>query len=153
MGVMQGPRWIAENWETAVNALGIIGGLFFTAWTLRSQTETLRIANLLTITANHREIWKEYLDHPELARVHKTSVDLTKEAITPEEKIFVNLVILHTSSVFESLKDELVIKQEGLRRDVCSFFSLPIPQAVWEQTKLLQNDDFVEFVESCRNWK
>ena len=47
----------------------------------------------------------------------------------------------------------MVIKQEGLRSDICSFFSLPIPQAVWEKTKLFQNDDFVEFVESCRHWK
>jgi hypothetical protein len=26
-------------------------------------------------------------------------------------------------------------------------------RAVWEKKKALQNDDFVEFVEKCRNWK
>jgi hypothetical protein len=40
-----------------------------------------------------------------------------------------------------------------LRRDVAQFFSLPIPRAVWEKTKVTQNDDFVAFVESCLNWK
>ena len=153
MGAMQGMRWLAEHWETVLNAVGIIGGLFFTSWALYSDTETRRIANLLTITANHREIWKEFFLRPQLARVLKSSVDLTKEAISPEERIFVNMVILHTSSVFETLKNELVTKQEGLRRDVWTFFSLPIPQAVWETTKLLQNDDFVKFIDSCRNWK
>jgi hypothetical protein len=31
--------------------------------------------------------------------------------------------------------------------------SLPIPRAIWEKVKVVQNDDFVAFVESCRNWK
>ena len=67
--------------------------------------------------------------------------------------MFVNLVILHISSVYYALQDELVITLEGLRRDVSEFLSLPIPKVIWEKTKLLQNDDFVTFVESCRNWK
>jgi hypothetical protein len=53
-----------------------------------------------------------------------------------------------TSSVYEALKDELVIKQEGLRRDVRMFFSLPVPKAVWTKTKLLQNQDFAAFIDS-----
>jgi len=32
--------------------------------------------------------------------------------------------------VYEALKDELVTKQEGLRRDVKAFFSLPVPNTV-----------------------
>jgi hypothetical protein len=50
--------------------------------------------------------------------------------------------------VYEALKDELVIKQEGLRRDVRMFFSLPVPKAVWTKTKLLQNQDFAAFIDS-----
>ena len=60
------------------------------------------------------------------------------------------MVVNHISSVYESLKDELVTKQEGLRQDVRSFFSLPLPKAVWEKTKIFQNQDFVKFVEMCR---
>ena len=60
------------------------------------------------------------------------------------------MVVLHTSSVYEALKDELVTKQEGMRFDVGSFFSLPVPQAVWEKIKRFQNKDFVAFVEMCR---
>jgi hypothetical protein len=50
--------------------------------------------------------------------------------------------------VYEALKDDLLIQQENLRRDVKSFFSLPVPHAVWTKTKLLQNHDFAEFIES-----
>jgi len=52
-----------------------------------------------------------------------------------------------------SQSDTVVVKVEGLRRDIAQFLSLPIPREVWEKIKVLQNDDFVAFVESCRNWK
>ncbi len=45
------------------------------------------------------------------------------------------------------------ISPEGLRRDVWQFFVLPIPQRVWSGIKVMQDDDFVVFVDSCRNWK
>ena len=143
-------QWLAENWFNLFSSAGIIGGLWFTAVSLHSETKTRRIANLLTITANYREVWKEFFRSPELARVIEPSADVLKKPITPAEKYFVNMIISHTSSMYEALKDELVIKQEGLRRDVGSFLSLPIPQAVWEKTKIFQNADFVAFVEKCR---
>ena len=142
--------WLAEHWFEVLSAVGVVGGLIFTAVSLRSETKTRKIANLLTMTANHREVWKEFFHRPELARVVNAFADVEKQPITPEEHEFVNLVVLHTSSVYEALKDELVIKQEGLRRDVGAFFSLPIPKAVWEKTKVFQNEDFVAFIEKCR---
>jgi len=42
----------------------------------------------------------------------------------------------------------LLIKLEGSRRDMGLFFSLPVPKAVWNKTKLLQNQDFAAFIES-----
>jgi hypothetical protein len=70
------------------------------------------------------------------------------KSVTPAEEFFVSLVISHTSSVYEAIKDELLTKQEDLRRDVGLFFSLPVPKAVWQKTKLLQNQDFAAFIES-----
>ena len=52
-------QWFTENWFNLFSSLGIIGGLWFTAISLHSETKTRRIANLLTITANHREVWKD----------------------------------------------------------------------------------------------
>ena len=150
---MAGLRWIAENWVTALNAVGVVGGLFFTASSFRSEAKTRRVANLLTITKNHRDIWADFYRNPELTRVLDTRVDLRKQPVTRDEEIFVNLVILHLSSVFFALKDDLLINQEGLRRDVWAFFSLPIPSAVWDRVKFVQNEAFVAYVEACRNWK
>ena len=150
---MEGPRWIADNWVTILNAVGVVGGLFFTAVALRSETKTRRIANLLTITTNHREIWKEFFRRPELARVLDPSANVKKRLVASDEEEFVNFVILHLSSVYYAMKDGMVVEFNGLRRDVESFISLPIPRAVWEKTKVFQNEDFVNFVESCRNRK
>ena len=115
---------------------------------LRSEAKTRRVANLLSITANHREVWREFFGKPEVARVIEPSADLSKQPVTPAEEFFVNMIISHTSSVYEALKDELLIKQENLRRDVKSFFSLLVPKAVWHRTKLLQNQDFAAFIDS-----
>jgi len=146
-------RWIAENWFVALNAVGVVGGLFFTAISFRSETHTRKVANLLTITRSHRELWLTLLYRPDLGRVLDPVVDLRKKPITREEEIFAKLLILHVSSVFYATKEELVVKVEGLRRDVSSAFSLPIPRAIWEKMKPLQNNDFVEFVESSLSWK
>jgi hypothetical protein len=141
-------EWISQNWFNLFSSAGIIGGLWFTAISLHSETKTRRIANLLTITANYREVWKEFFRSPELARVIDPTANVAKKPVTPAEDFFVSMVISHTSSVYEALKDELLTQQEGLRRDVKSFFSLPVTKAVWTKTKLLQNQDFAAFIES-----
>lgn len=145
--------WVLENWFDLLSAVGIIGGLLFTAISLRSETKTRRIANLLTITANHREIWKQFLNRPDLARVLDANADVIKQPVTRSEEIFVNLVVQHIAGVYYAMNDELVVKVEGLRRDVAEFFLAPIPAAIWEKTKRMQNDQLVAFVESCLNWK
>ncbi len=139
---------LSQNWFNLFSIIGIIGSLWVAIITLRSEAKTRRVANLLTITANHREIWKEFFHSPQLARVIDPSADVSKTPPTPAEEFFVSLVVSHISSVYETLKDDLLTKQEGLRRDAAWFFSLPIPKAVWTATKLLQNQDFAAFIES-----
>jgi hypothetical protein len=145
---MGGMGWFAENWFNLFSSAGIIGGLWFTAVSLRSETKTRRIANLLTITANYREIWQEFFRSPALARVIDPAADVFKREVTPEEELFVGLIISHINSVFYATSNGLVVEWEGLRRDVGLFFSLPVPHAVWIKTKLLQNQDFAAFIES-----
>jgi hypothetical protein len=57
----------------------------FTAVSLRSETETRRISNLLTLTEGHRDIWSIVLEHPGLARVLDASVDLSVTPVTLKE--------------------------------------------------------------------
>lgn len=145
--------WLGQNAFELISAVGVIGSLLFTAVSLRSETKTRQIANLLSITANHREVWKAFLADKQLARVLDASANTVKQPITPAEKMFVAFVIAHLNSVYYAMHDQLVVSWEGLRRDVMQFLSLPIPREVWEKIKPTQNDDFVAFVESCRNWK
>lgn len=144
---------IPRNWVDLITAVGVVGGLFFTAIALYSETKTRRISNLLTITKNHRELWTEFAHNPQLSRVLRQPVDLTKHPITREEEIFVIEVFSHICTAYYATKENRLIKLEGLRRDVWSFVSLPLPNTVWEKIKVIQNDEFVTFVESCRNWK
>lgn len=145
-------EWLFQNWFNLFGSAGV-AGLWFAAISLRDETKARRNANLLTITSNHREIWKEYLNNPKLARVRDASADIVKQPVTDAERVFVTFVILHISSVYYAMSDHLVVKMEGLRRDVAQFLSLPIPQAVWEKMKVVQNDALVRFIEECRNWK
>jgi hypothetical protein len=139
--------WLAQNWFDILSTIGIVGSLLFTAHSSRAETKTRRISNLITLTQNHREIWSALFKNPELERVVGTQ---SKEPITVQEEILVNLVIQHLQSVFYAVSDKLVLKPEQLRRDIRDFFSLPIPRAVWEKNKVFQNEEFVAFVESER---
>ena len=95
--------WVSQNWFNLFSVIGIIAGLWFTAFSLRSETKTRRVANLLTITANHREIWKEFLNNPKLARVRDGAADTVKQPVTDAERVFVNLVIQHINSVYYTM--------------------------------------------------
>ena len=145
--------WISHNWFDLVSAIGIIASLLFTAVSLRSETKTRRVANLLTLTAAHRDIWSIILEHPELTRVLDRSVNISLTPVTLEETVYVNIIIQHVSAAYQALKGGLSVRPDDLCEDIQSFFSLPIPNAVWAETKRLQNHDFVTFVESCRKAK
>jgi hypothetical protein len=144
MGIWE---WLVKNGLTLSN-IGVVASLLFTAISLRSQTKTRRVSNLLSVTANHRELWKVFLEQKNLERVRDESVNLGTRPVTEEEKVFVTMIVQHVHSVYRARNEHLLSTLEGLRRDIGQFFSLPIPKEVWEKIKPFQNQDFVEFVES-----
>ena len=86
-------QWLADNFFNIVTT--VCGtGLWFTAVSIRKdaqarkeETRARKVANLLAITANHREIWKEYLNNPNLARVRDTAVDVAQHPVTDREQV------------------------------------------------------------------
>lgn len=146
-------EWLSQNSLNLVGSVIAIIGLWFTAFAIRSETKARRVANLIAVTENHREIWAEYSQSPDLWRVLDPTADLTKQPITLREAVFTRSVIFQLNSAYYATKDDLIIKLEGLRRDAFEFLSLPIPMATWKLIKDKQNDEFVAFVESCLNWK
>ena len=141
--------WIVSNWFTVLSEIVAVASLLFTAVSLRSETKVRQIGNLLSLTQNHREIWSLPILKPGLNRVLDPLSDVEAHPVTVEEKIFVNLVIQQLSSAFQALNRGLDVKIEKINEDVREFFSLPIPRAIWEKSRVFQNDDFVEFVEQC----
>jgi hypothetical protein len=145
---MGGAAWFADNWFNILSSVGIIGGLWFTAFSLCAEARTRQIENLLTLTGNHRELWQSFALNPQLARVLDQSANVTKQPVSREEEVFVNLMIQHVNSVFHAIQSGLTISNDGLRRDVREFFSLPVPRAVWQNLKQFQAPSLVEFIEA-----
>lgn len=139
---------LRENWFVLLQSVGIIGSLLFTAASFRTDAKARRISNLLTLTHHHREIWTQLYKRPDLLRVVKRAVDLMRQPVTEAEELFVDLLILHLSSSYHAIRDGLLAEPEGLRKDIRWFFSLPIPRAVWRKSRILQDEDFVRFIDS-----
>ena len=142
--------WFATHWFDFLQSAGIVGALVFNLVGLREQATARRVSNLITLTQQHREIWREYLRRPDLHRVREQTVDLLAFPMTPAEITFVKFIIVHLVTAY---KASLLNETEELGRiaeDVREFFSLPIPAAVWETLRNVQSEDFVKFVEDSR---
>ncbi len=142
--------WIGQNWFSLAETLGIVAGLLFTAFTVRQDIRERRLANLMALTGQHRDIWKTLYERPGLARLLSPAANPERQPLTRQETLFVTLVVLHLSTVHRAIKHGLVSQVGGVRQDIRWFFTLPLPRAVWEQIKPFQDRDFAEFVEACR---
>ncbi len=140
---------LGGSWFAIVQTAGIIGGLVFTAASLRIDAKARRTTNLIAITEQHREIWKELYSRPELSRLLEPTVDFKRKPVTLEEELFVKLLTLHMSSAHQASRQGMFLQPERLRQDVRWFFSLAIPRVVWEKTKGFHEDELVRFVDSC----
>src|SRR6266480_7508743 len=104
MGIL---GWVTENWFNLLSAVGIIGSLCFTAVSLHSEAKTRRIANLLKMTQNHRELWKIFYQNLEMTRIFDASADTASPPVNSGEEMFVNVVIQHLSSVYRAMQSDL----------------------------------------------
>lgn len=89
------PVWLEQNWFPLLQSTGIIGGLLFTALSVRRDTRARRAADLLKLAEQHRDLWSEIHRRPELSRILSADVDLLSSPITPVEKEFLDIVFVH----------------------------------------------------------
>lgn len=146
-GSMSWTDWLGANWLDLAQTVGVVGGLLFTASSLRRDARMHRITNLFTLTSQHQALWLELSSRPSFARILQPTADLAKQPPTPEEVMYVNLLIQHLASGYEAVRASILGEPKGLAVDIRTFFTLPIPKAVWEQAKAIQEKAFVEFVE------
>jgi hypothetical protein len=142
-------EWFSQNWFNLFSVIGVIGGLIFTAISVRADTETRRIGNLITLTNNQRKLLQVFYKNLELSRILDPLADTESLPVNRGEKIYTSALIQHLASTFRAMKSDLAVKPEGLRRDVREFFALPIPKVVWQDVRNFHDSDFVIFVENC----
>jgi hypothetical protein len=139
--------WFGQHGYDVISAVGIIAGLGYTAASFRADTRSRRLANLVQLTQQHREIWEELLAKPQLVRIKDSKADLYTKPISPEEFRFVTFLIMHLHCWYRALLGREVSGLEGLTRDMKAFFSLPIPSRVWQECRAFYDADFVDYVE------
>ncbi len=144
---------IQDNWSEFLQNLGIIGGLFLTAFALFIDTKVRKVANRFEATKQHREIWTLLYSRPDLQRVLDEHAEIATRPITNEEKLFVNLLLLHLESNYLAAKAGMFMLPEELQADIRAFFACPIPRAVWETLKPFQDAQFTRFVDERRGSK
>ena len=140
--------WIGQNWLALAQTAALGGGLLFTGVAVVLDARARRIGNLIQLSQQHRDLWERLYLQSELARILDPAADPTKSPVTVEEETFVIFLILHLNNTYYATRSGFYQKLHGLRKDIERFFSLPIPRAIWEKVKDLQDESFVRFVES-----
>lgn len=140
-------EWFGHNWLPLIQTGALAGGLLFTGMAVLLDARARRVGNLIQLTQQHRDLWERLYLQPELARILDPIPDLDRSPVTAEEEMFVIFLVLHLSNTYYAIRVGFLQKLPGLRKDIERFFSLPIPRAVWEKVKDLQDGSFVRFVE------
>jgi hypothetical protein len=145
---MEVSSWIAEHWFDLIQTVVIVGGLFYTAYSLRRDEQARTVANMIAINDHYTEIWSAFYDRPDLARVLASDADLKGQPVSATEMLFVKTLLLHLDVVRRTMNAGVFIQIQGLQNDIRDFLELPIPKAVWAKIKPYQDKDFVKFIEN-----
>jgi hypothetical protein len=140
--------WLQEHWFDTLQTLALLAGFAFTAVTLRRDERSRRVQNLFRLTAGHRELWAQLGHDPALCRILAPAPNLALEPVTEAETRFVGLLMLHLNTAHHAIRNGVMDAPDGLGADVRDFFTHPLPRAVWEKLRPLQDASFVAFVES-----
>jgi len=142
MGQLEGIPWF-----DLIQSVGTVAALLFSVYTLRRDITERKISLLNATVDRHREIWKFFADHPNLARVLDPRAELIQQPVTREEEAFVMGVIIHLDAVFQATKAGMLEETKGVRMDIKEFFAFPVVRAVWETSKIFRGKTFINFVE------
>jgi hypothetical protein len=145
MGVIS--SWFDVNWFNLIQTAGIMGSLLLTAAAAIREARAREIENLLTIGEHHRELWSGAYQRPELERIFQTNVEVIATPPKVAEEEFLNLVMVQYQITWCIAKTGGLVTLKELAADMRGFFSLPLPHAVWEKSKVHRNPQFVQFVE------
>ncbi len=129
-----------------VEYTGIIGGLLYTGLSLRIDARVRRAQTIIEITKQHRDIWSQFLDKPQLKQIFNRNRDMATHPLADEEVHFVNFLFHHLRATFYARSAGIFIQPEGLKQDIREFFSYPAVASVWNSVQQASDDAFASFV-------
>lgn len=144
---MEITRWLMQHGHSLLESAGIIGGLIFTGVGLHRDSKARRIENMISLVAQHRDLWRQASGDAKIAAIFDSQRDALRVPPTPAERDFLCSVILYLSTVYRAVKLDELLRPAGMEKDIRDFFSLPIPRDVWRDLRAYQDPDFVAFVE------
>ena len=139
--------WLSDNWVSLFQTLGICGSLLFTAESLRRDVEAKRVSEYLTLNTQHRRLWGQLHQRPQLAHLLDADRSLETRPVTTEERLFLELAFVHFHTGWLVARKGSLIPLRVLSTDAGYFFLLPAPRAVWAQVRTTHQPEFVAFVE------
>jgi len=143
-------HWIAENGFPFIQTLGVAGGLFYAGRSFEWDRRTRETEIFISITEAHRDIWKNLVEHPKLARILDPHANLRTAPITVEEKRFVTLLYVHLSAVHQAIENGIYKSSPGMEEDIRHLIRLPIPASVLQEILPYQTPAFQAYLESLR---
>jgi hypothetical protein len=143
--------WLAANWFTLIQTVGVVGGLFYSATVWRLDAKVRRTEVILALTEAHRKIWEKMIEQPELARILDADIDLRTVPPSAAERRFVLLVILHLDTVRLAVKEGAYDASTGMRDDMRAFLALPVPREVANSVLPYQAPQFQEYLHEFMN--
>ncbi len=146
--------WFEANWFSLIQTVGIVGGLWMNAESSNREAKSRNrdakakeVDNILTLAEHHSSLWSQIEQNPKLQRVLSRDVDVSKNPPTLAEEVFINKVFVQFLTGWRIVEIGGLTTLKELTLDVRWFFTLPLPQAVWEKTKEFKNPDFAGFIE------
>jgi hypothetical protein len=141
--------WLRLHWIDLIQTAALVTGFLTLRSAFIGETRARQIGNSITLSQHHRNLWERLLADPQLARILDPKADIQKKRVTFAEEMFVIFIIIHLSDSYTAIQAGFYERLSGLRKDIQNFFSLPIPQFVWNKVKDLQEFEFFKFVENC----
>src|SRR5215208_6415648 len=111
-------NWIGHNWFALVQTGMVAAGLLLIGIALLLNARARRVANLIQLTQQHRDLWERMYSRPELERILDPAADLANVGVTAGEEMFVIFIILHLSSTYYGMRSGFFQKPHGLRKDI-----------------------------------
>lgn len=138
--------FISVPWFDLLQSAFIAGSFLLAAISYQNETRSRQISHLFTLHEHRQAVWRPMLSQPELARIRQSNIDLTADPITTQEQIMVKMAISHLYLIFKATETKQIPTPPGIQLDIKQYFSLPIPNQVWQEVKPYQDSEFIRFI-------